>query len=543
MSPPTNAPAAPTPPPATRPSPAASARVPRWWWALPLVLALLAASLTVDGDYVYDDRHAVLASPVVQGDVGVGEALRRDFWGHRLGNPSKVSWRPALPLLWRGLWALGEGAPLPLRALAVLGHLLATAALLALLRTLLPAAVALGAAALFAVHPVHAEALGGIVGQGDVFAGAFGFAALWLWVSRPEQGRAAALGVALVGVGALFKESAVLYGLAGVAWVLASAAPRRQKATVVGGVAAVIVAVAAMQWLAHGGHAEDATDNVVVALDPGQRVVTGLAILWRSLRVTLAPVDVAANHGYGSYSADVSGLLGAATLGLLALIVGLWAGARALLDGRKQLALWCALWFGPAVVQSHLLVVGPTEFAERLLYGSCAVACVAVVSAVHRAFADRAGVRRGVVVAVLVAASAWTWQAQRPWRSPRALWQHAVSVEPLAWRVHHNLGDALAKAGQSQEGLWHLMMGVWIKRRLPAPIDGRVVAALQARPPRERLLLTPGVLAKDDPCGLIEGLVQVAWGRDATPDNANRARAAFATRYPCARRSTQGSTP
>ncbi len=509
----------------------------RRWTLGVLALAACAASLAVDGDFVYDDAHAIVQSPVVQGRVDWAEALSaRDFWGLPLGGAAKVSWRPALPAIWRVLWATGGGSPVPLRAFGVLLHVLACYAALRWVRSLLPGGLAAASVALFALHPTHGEALGGLVGHADVAAAAALFAALATLHRRPDA-RGAVLAVAWIGLGALCKESAILglvllpllaYGLraGAAAWC-----------GLVGATLPVAGVVLTMVARAHGGAAEGVLDNVVAQLHGVDRALTALAIVGKQSLQLLFPIGVAPDHSYAVYTRDVSPLWPWIALGALALAAALVVGLRALLARHLAMALPIALAAGPIVAGCNLLFVGPTEHAERALYPATLGACVLVVAGWQRLW--NAGVEaqsrraRAVLASALLAAALGSASTTMPWRSQRALFEAGVLVEPRWWRTRHNLGDALAKAGEVELGLWHVLLATHLKRRAPEPIDWRVVQALELAEPHERLLLAPAALAGEDACGLLDAFVRTAYAESPDRTAASRTRSIFAARYTC----------
>ena len=278
----------------------------------------------------------------------------------------------------------------------------------------------------------------------------------------------------------------------------------------------------------------------MVALSPASRVWTALSLVWRGARVLVWPDDVAPNHSYAVYDADAMALWPWALGGTLVLGAFAGLGWRALQRREVGQAVLIALCAGPILAGSNLLFVAPTEFAERLLYASAlAPAAWAATWLDRQARSPAAGDprRKGPIVAfaaLLCALAALTFWHQRPWRSQGALFAHAVDVEPRSWRNQHNLGDVLAKSGEVEPGLWHVMLGAHLRRSLPTPLDWRVVDALALLPVRERLLMAPAALAADDACGLIEALVVAAWPGDASAGDAAMARAVFAQRYDCA---------
>ncbi len=399
----------------------------RWLTTAPLLIAVAAGAITLDGGFVYDDQHAILGSPVVQGRVDVATGwLERDFWGLPLGGPAKVSWRPALPLIWRGLWAVGTGSPLPFRAFALLAHVVAVAAALtltlALLRTRrrrplgeapgLPQlrahdrVIAAIACSLFAVHPLQAEAVGALVGGADVLAFAAVAAALThaLQSSAPM---ALARAAALVGVGCLFKETALL----GLPLLGLLAYCRRDSAAgwLAWSATALPVAALTLQMVAraHGGGTEQVSDNVLAALDPAQRLVLAFAIAWRGASDTVLPLQVAPNFSHGVYHADVAAFAGQALAGAAVAAAAAFVALRSLWRRDFAALCWVLLWAAPIVAVSNLLYVSPTEYAQRLLYGAVLPVSVGFAWLAWRAVARRwAGPGVGAEASALAAAKA-----------------------------------------------------------------------------------------------------------------------------------------
>lgn len=123
----------------------------------------------------------------------IGQLLRNDFWGTRLSDTgSHGSYRPLCVATFKLNHALGGFRPFGYHAINVLLHGAATALVVRLARALLRTRWAVGAAgALFAVHPVHTEAVAGVVGRADVLACIFYVLAMLAYVEHVasrEQG-------------------------------------------------------------------------------------------------------------------------------------------------------------------------------------------------------------------------------------------------------------------------------------------------------------------------------------------------------------------
>ncbi|XP_054291044.1 protein O-mannosyl-transferase TMTC1-like [Macrosteles quadrilineatus] len=141
-----------------------------------LVVAGVAAACYANalyGEFVHDDVVAVVRNPDVLGTQPLLSLLGDDFWGTPLADPrSHKSYRPLTTLTFRlNHWA-GGLQPVWFHAVNILLHAVSCALLtrVALVVAGLDARFATVAGLLFAVHPVHTEAVAGVVGRADVLA-------------------------------------------------------------------------------------------------------------------------------------------------------------------------------------------------------------------------------------------------------------------------------------------------------------------------------------------------------------------------------------
>ncbi|XP_046394528.1 protein O-mannosyl-transferase TMTC1-like [Ischnura elegans] len=128
------------------------------------------------GDFVHDDIPAIVQNKDVLGQSHVTDLLRNDFWGTDMADAaSHKSYRPLTVLTFRANhWAFGLH-PYWFHAFNVALHAVAS---LLFTKVCLGVAglqpkFAAAAGALFAAHPVHTEAVTGIVGRADVLACVF----------------------------------------------------------------------------------------------------------------------------------------------------------------------------------------------------------------------------------------------------------------------------------------------------------------------------------------------------------------------------------
>ncbi|XP_045515739.1 protein O-mannosyl-transferase TMTC1-like [Pieris brassicae] len=147
----------------------------QWVTAASSLLAFLLYYNTLDAGFVYDDRRAILSNPDVIGHTPIKALFENDFWGTPLTDPgSHGSYRPLCVATYRLNYAFSGFKPWSYHLLNVFFHSTATALVVITAKRLLPTycmkvgTVVTGLS--FASHPIHTEAVAGIVGRADLAA-------------------------------------------------------------------------------------------------------------------------------------------------------------------------------------------------------------------------------------------------------------------------------------------------------------------------------------------------------------------------------------
>ncbi|XP_017489517.1 PREDICTED: transmembrane and TPR repeat-containing protein CG4341, partial [Rhagoletis zephyria] len=167
----------------------------------------------------YIFRRAILANKDVSGNTPWQSVFQHDYWGTPLmDSGSHGSYRPLCVLSFRFNFLLGGYTPWGFHLINNLMHCLSTGLVVKLARYYLSSGWGvLATGALFAAHPIHTEAVAGIVGRADVAACIF-YLLTYLtymrhiaWREREEmhQWFALILTVTLSLVALLFKETAI----------------------------------------------------------------------------------------------------------------------------------------------------------------------------------------------------------------------------------------------------------------------------------------------------------------------------------------------
>ena len=148
-----------------------------------VLLALAATSTSLGHDFTFDDVYVVRNNVRVHELGGLLKLFGQTYWPPQLGGDG---YRPLVMTIFTLQWVAGGGAPWMFHLGNVVLAVATAAAVYWCALAILPLAGAWVAGALFAVHPVHVEVTGNIVGQSE------------LLVALCESARALSFAVAVV---------------------------------------------------------------------------------------------------------------------------------------------------------------------------------------------------------------------------------------------------------------------------------------------------------------------------------------------------------
>lgn len=186
-------------------------------WFAPTVVALLALAACVTSighDFTFDDRYVILSNGHVHQLKNLWRLFGQTYWPLDLGGDG---YRPMVMSLFTIQWAAGGGAPWVFHLGNILLAVMAALAVYWCAVAILPRTAALVAAALFAVHPVHVEVTGNVVGQSELLVAIFLCLAMGLYLRARREGplrpRTIAAIIGLYILGLLSKEHAIVLPL------------------------------------------------------------------------------------------------------------------------------------------------------------------------------------------------------------------------------------------------------------------------------------------------------------------------------------------
>ncbi len=425
----------------------------------PALVALVAVAVfanTLSHEFVYDDRWVILENPRVHALGTWREILTSPWWPRGL-------YRPLTSFTFALNWVFDPGDPRGFHLVNIVLHAVAAVLLYGVASRLLPVRAALVAAHLFAVHPVHVEAVANVVGRAEVLATVFSLIAVLLYLrlgDRSEPGGALrAVGPAAAAVLALAgKESAfALPGILPVVdWTAARVRgepfTRRVSRTWPAWAAVVLVSVL---WLVLrsrvvGGLAGDTPAPGLQGRDVFERIVIMLPVVTQYLRLLLLPFRLSADYSPNFLPADP--VFGAAAAVGLLLLLGLVA-LVVLTRNRAPVIAGGVAWTGAALlIVANIVIPTGVLLAERTLYLASAGACLALAAGWWSVYA-RAPAAAVAVAALLAGAGAVrTVTRAEVWRDGETFFPTLIADAPGSYRAEWVSGMLALQQGDTALG-------------------------------------------------------------------------------------------
>uniref|UniRef100_A0A8C5G505 Protein O-mannosyl-transferase TMTC3 n=1 Tax=Gouania willdenowi TaxID=441366 RepID=A0A8C5G505_GOUWI len=165
--------------------------------------------------FVFDDVSAILDNKDLRPSTSLHNLFRNDFWGTPMAEErSHKSYRPLTVLTFRLNYLFSELRAASYHLLNVVLHAVVCVLFLRVCRLFLDKTYSLVAALLFAVHPIHTEAVTGVVGRAELLSSIFLLAAFLAYTKSTSSNHSIvwppiALTVVLVAVATLCKEQGI----------------------------------------------------------------------------------------------------------------------------------------------------------------------------------------------------------------------------------------------------------------------------------------------------------------------------------------------
>jgi tetratricopeptide (TPR) repeat protein len=430
-------------------------------WAV-AALALLARANALGNGFTFDDEWQILGNPWLASLQHLPEIFGSNVWGFRPGLVSNY-YRPLMHVFYLAVVQVFGLRAWAFHLLSMLFHAGTALLVFRLVDALAPGpadapalrrhAPALAAGLLFAVHPIHTEAVAWAAALPEVSFTFFTLLALGLFVRGTHRMAGPLAAVAFLAA-LLCKETAVaLFPLLIAYQRVSGQAPGREahagRFLWPAGAAAVY---GALRLGALGGGSAMPVLPPYGTLAPAAYLANVLQFLAHYVALLLVPANLAVIHGFPLLQSPLQ----APALAGLAVAVG---GALALaVTWQRRSPLLVALTLIAAPLAPTVLVPAYSlvPFSERYLYlPSVGLALLVGLAAQRlqarggrRALAAAAGLG---LVGVLFLAGAW--QRNRVWRDDLSLFADSVAKSPVGEINNGMLGLALNRAGRYAEAI------------------------------------------------------------------------------------------
>jgi hypothetical protein len=446
----------------------------RWNWisgVLVAALALAASMTSIVNKFAYDDRYIVELNPVMRSMRGWWQVFQNPYWPKDWGGDG---YRPLTILAFKIEWVLSGGKPFLFHATNIVLYAFVSLLVFLIARRILPLWAAWISAALFAVHPVHVEAVANVVGQSELLVAASILGATLLYLADRQRGelRMSTVGAiaSLYALACFSKEHGIVLPailLACELTVVHDSASLRSRILaqrwlylMLGSVAIAFVLVRSAVLSDHpfaGFH--PFTPFAALHISHRDRVLTALGVVPQWVRLLYWPAHLSTEYGppaieiaQGPSLTQLPGLI------VLASIVGVGVLAR---RRNPVTAFGVAFTCITLLPSSNFVLPAGILLAERTLFlpsvgamfivGAAAAyaGSVAQRRASVRTFALAGGVACAALLAVAAMRSA---RRSRVWYDSETVFRQGVADAPLAYRAHFMLGAWAFENQRQREG-------------------------------------------------------------------------------------------
>lgn len=408
----------------------------RWHLALIAAAGLVAYASAIPNGFVYDDHILIEQDSRITGPVDLAWIFQTDYWGTGEGDGL---YRPLTVLSFAVDHAIFGSRPAAFHGINILLHVGVGIALYFLtFRLFGDRSLGLVASILFVLHPVHTEAVTGIVGRSEILACLFLILSLEFALPPVSANR---LGGCLVFflLALLSKENAVVLLALYPAVLILRPGERKGAWLPLACMGAVVAFWFLLRLRATGtlilreGYSPLFLVNPLAHVDTMERWATAVAGLGMYIRLLFLPVSLSADYSYNQIPIQE----GFVSLPVIGWGVGVAALAIWAVLARKKvpaISLGIAWFLCSILPTTNLFFPIGTIFGERLLYLPSVGFCLALGVLLGRARWKPTF----LVVAVLFAAG--TAVRNRDWRDDETLFASIIRDAPRSAKGYYELG-------------------------------------------------------------------------------------------------------
>jgi len=467
---------------------------PRWIpLALVGALAIVAMSAVLGNRFAGDAIPLIVRNGHVHAVSDFPMRMLETYWPQVTLESDGRLYRPLTSILFSFEWVLGVGSPLLYHATSLALYVLGSLLMFALARRFLAPGPATFAAALFAVHPAHVEAVASIAGQAELLGAALALLSATVYVDGIARGLTSTRLAIIVGgyaLGCLALGQVVVLPLALllITPIIPSSRPsavaRDDASRALVALAATAVAYLAVRHTVLGSLLGDAPHPAWVGTPASLRIMTMLSAVPVGLRLLLWPAHLQADYSPQEIEL-ASGFGEGQVIGLaLVMLFGLaiwWGWLRA-----KPVAAGL-LWISVAIIPTaNLLAPTSAILSEASLFLPSIGACLMAGGLAAAVGSSRLGripglreVLGGLALVVLAVGASFSGRRATVWYDTATLHAQTVLDAPLSYRAWQDWGGELVNQGKDTEGAGAKLRSLSLFDRDPSVYDD--LATIQRR--------------------------------------------------------------
>jgi hypothetical protein len=427
------------------------------------LLAIVVYANVMQAGFTFDDWPHIRTNPAVTAGVDLIQIFSSPFPGDL--------YRPFAVLTFAVNERLAPGSTMAYHGVNVLLHTGVTVLVFLLAHRLFRSVqVAQVAGVLFALHPVHTEAVSSVAGRTELLVALFGLAAILSLdradtaARRPMQGGLRLLSLTCFMLALFSKESALVV----LPLILLFRIARRGEPLASG----FLAQLRSLDWVPFslcagvylffrfhvvGGltvNRPSALDNVLAFVPWTVRIPSALGVLWDYFGLLNVPWILSADYSYAQVPIAGSWNNPRFLAGLGLVVTAVYVTLR---DRRPALTFAVLLPFVALSLTSNLLFPIGTVKAERLLYlpsvGWVLLVAVALDWLVRMPRYRMIGF--GLLTVMVGAFAARTWVRNWDWRDNATLHCSTARSAPNSAKAHYNFGHELLLQGADAEAVAH----------------------------------------------------------------------------------------
>jgi len=422
-------------------------------------VAFLFYSNTLEHDFVLDDYSQIIKNEkVIISEIKYSEIFTSPVFPGNL-------YRPLLISSYKATYNLFGTDPYFFHFTNVSLHTIICLLILMFLSRLVGFTVAFWTTLLFALHPIHVEAVASISGRSELLCHLFGMLYLLFIVEEPKNNSSKNIfqknfiGFGLLLCALLSKESGFSYLL--LAPLAIHFAKNDQNETWrsfgIGSALAIIfylfLRCNALGDLFAPGYIPNFLDNPLASIPIAPRLITAISLLTKYIGLILFPIELSSDYAFAKITPISSLENKDFWIAVLILLFGIFFSISKI--KQRDLLSFVFLWFfGSALIISNLFFATGTIFAERLMYLPSLGICLFLVYLVNKSPFPR--LSNTALLLLALAYGAKTFAYNQVWKNHDSLFTYEILNSPRSAKVQLNYSTLLRIKGDLDSAKIHI---------------------------------------------------------------------------------------